>query len=185
MIDPSWEGRKWTLLASVGVVAGILGLMWWLTGGCESRQPAANPNDSMETYNRTMQTLQAMQDPNVMELAFRIACFYEMEKRLPASLDELRQNSPAAGLPPPPTVTTRGAPLGYERGADRRYALVLGPEAGPGGAAQELRLPQEVPADRPTKMVPEALRLWWDLQYYKTMAEKMRGRLSTPPDHQE
>ena len=188
----SWQSKRWTVLASLVVMAILYGVVWHLMGGCErDTAPPAVPGEgagsepSVETSSRAVRMFKAMQDPNVVELAFQIACFHARAKRLPASLEEVRQHAAAWGGQPTPAATSRGVPLAYQPQADRAYTIVVGEKAGPAGQVRPLRIPGEVPAEMPTEMEPDALRVWWDLEYQKQLLERMRQRLkeaeSPPP----
>ncbi len=175
MKDASWQSRKWSLLAAVAVMASLGGLMWWLVGGCETQPGPAGKTDA-EARDRSYRSMQAMSDQNVIELAFRIACSYHREKRLPASLDELKKA--AAGAPTPlPTATTRGQPLEYKKTGERTYTFTFTRER-PGGPPETITIPEEVPAAMPA-LDDAALRVWWDLEYYKRMAQELQGRMNS------
>jgi len=177
MKDASWQSRKWSLLAAVAVMASLGGLMWWLVGGCET-EPEPDPagKTDAEMHDRSHRAMQAMSDQNVIELAFRIACFHQKEKRLPKSLDELKKS--AAGAPTPlPTATTRGQTLEYKKTGERTYTLTSTREP-PGGPPETVTIPEEVPATMPA-LDDAALRVWWDLEYYKRMAQELQARMQT------
>ncbi|HUU09155.1 MAG TPA: hypothetical protein VM431_01295 [Phycisphaerae bacterium] len=190
----SWQSKRWTVLASLVVVAVLYGVVWYLMGGCEpSPAPPAVPGEgagaepSVETSSGAVQMFKAMQDPNVVELAYQIACFHAHKKRLPASLDEVRQHTAAWGGQPTPTATRRGIPLTYQPQADRTYTIVVEEKAGPAGQVRAVRIPAEVPVEMPIEMEPDALRVWWDLEYQKQLLDRMRQRLKAvesppPPD---
>jgi hypothetical protein len=171
----AWDGgSKWSLLAAMVVMAGLAAAMWWLFGGCEPQRPEGPQAQPPAVPERAVAVAQAMRDANVAELSFQIACFYRNEKRLPASLDELRRSPPVGGGPPAPAVTTRGEPIAYHPGADRTYALAVGGAAGESGPTP-VAFSQEVPANMPAQMDPDSLRVWWDLEYLKQAAGKLTG----------
>jgi hypothetical protein len=173
----SWQSRKWSLLTAIVVMAAVGGLMWWLVGGCETKpEPDPAEKTAAEARDRSYHVMQAMSDQNVIELAFRIACFYHREKRLPASLDELKKSA-AGAVAPLPTSTTRGQALEYKKTGERTYTLAFTRER-PGGQPETVTIPEEVPAAMPA-LDDAALRVWWDLEYYKRMAQELQGRMNT------
>jgi hypothetical protein len=170
-----WQSRKWPLLAAVVVMAAVWGLMWWLVGGFETKpEPDPAEKAAAEARDRSYRSMQAMSDQNVIELAFRIACFHQKEKRLPASLDELKKFAAGAATPLP-TATTRGQTLEYKKTGERTYALTFTREP-PGGPPETVTIPQEVPATMPA-LDDAALRVWWDLEYYRRMLQELQGRM--------
>ena len=45
------------------------------------------------------------------------------------------------------------------------------------GTGDDLHLVMDVPADMPMEMTPEAVRVWWDLEYIRQLTERIEKRL--------
>lgn len=168
----AWESKRWTLLASMVVLAGLWATIWWITGGCEPDRKPSDP--TAPDAGATLEVLQAMKDRDIQELSLRVAWFYARRGRLPADVDELGGGQNVPAWPPVPTATARGEPLTYRPTGPRTFELLRGRPPGPDGRGKTLALPMEVPDNLPTDMGPDAFRPWWELHCFRQMSERLR-----------
>ena len=174
-----WASRRWTILVSIVVSAALAGVAWYLVHGC-GREPKGDAETATAPAS-AISIVEAMNDANVSETSFQIAYFYLREKHLPASIEEVRQSVHVGGWPPAPTANSRGRAFTYHPTGARTYALTFpAPAPAPGDPSGGVTVPMEVPADMPAQLAPDALRIWWDLEYYKRMTEKLREGLQGP-----
>jgi len=147
-------------------VATTIGVfIWWLMA------EAVPVPQAVPQVGGSRVSTQVQSDPNVVEWTFRIACFYQARKRLPESLEELRQS----GIPDssaPPATTVAGWPLRYERTGDRTYVLAFTRPTLETGEFAEVAIPEEAPAEMPP-MDTESLRAWWGLEHEKQATREM------------
>jgi len=172
-----WESRRWAVLASILVMAGLSGLIWWLTSNGDAPTPpdAPRPTDA----NPVLASLDALKDPAVMDLAFAVVRHHVAHGRLPATLEDAGAGRPDGGGPGP--TTSRGQPLAYRPTGERTFQLSLPGRDGQAGTADDVLLPYEVPADLPTGLETEALRAWWQLHCLRGAMERLRAALEPRP----
>ena len=123
----SWESKRWTLLASLVVLAGLYAVMWYLMGGCEltlpgltdDADPAGAPSDA------ALEVIEAMTDANVVELALHVAWFHTRHGRLAADFEELGKADRPPDGPPPRAPTADGQAIAYRPTGERTYELAL------------------------------------------------------------
>jgi len=176
--DPwSWESKRWTVLASLVVLACLYGVMWYLMGGCEVAPERPTEATGSGGADPTLNAIEAMGDANVAELALHAAWFHTRHGRLPADLDELAKADRPAGWPPTPTATADGQAIAYRVTGGPTYELVLSGQDGTADTPDDMPLAMTVPDDMPLHLPPHALRTWWDLEHARAMMEKIRRRI--------
>jgi len=176
----SWQSKRWTALASLVVLAGLYGLMWYLMGGCEPALPGPTdaPRPAGAPSDATLEVIEAMADANVVELALHAAWFHTRHGRLAADLEELGKADRPPGWPATPAATADGQAVAYRPTGERTYELALAGADGAAGTPDDLLLAMTVPDNMPTRLTPVALRTWWDLEYTRGMIEKLRQGLN-------
>lgn len=174
MYGSALDSRKWVALISFGFMVGLSWLMWWMMGGCETSSP---PPAGADNPDMALPVINAMQDDNLRDLTFRIACFWLDNDRLPTAAEVAKASDPK--FPDAwPAATAGDRPITYRPTGKLAYDLVLqGPDRKV-GTADDIVIPQEIPPDMPRAFTPDGLRAWWDLQYTRVMLERMKASLS-------
>ena len=180
MAEPwSWESKRWTVLASMAVMASLYMIMWYFTGGCEpSPEPPAGPPpgaDSAIRADPTLKTVQAMQDEAVVDFSCQVAWFFAQRNRLPKDAAETRETAPP-GWPALPAATRTGRAITYRPTGERQYDLVLSPPKGTSGAGPMV-LPMKIPSGLPTQMGPGPFRAWWDIEHVRGMTDTLQEQI--------
>ncbi|HUU90201.1 MAG TPA: hypothetical protein VM238_03210 [Phycisphaerae bacterium] len=175
-----WESKRWTVLASLVVLAGLYAVMWYLMGGCEPTLPGPtdSPRPAGAPSDPGLDVIEAMADANVVELALHAAWFHACRGRLPANLEELGKSDRPTGWPPTPAATADGQTIAYRPTGERTYELALAGVDRAAGTPDDLLLAMTVPDNMPTRLAPVALRTWWDLEYARGMMERLRTSLN-------
>jgi hypothetical protein len=173
-----WQGPRWAALVSLLVAVAIGAFIWWLLAESVLSPPGTALPTAATQAGGSRKIMHAMNDANVVELTFRIACFYQARKRLPESFDELRQSGIPDGSAPPAT-TAAGQPLRYERKGDRTYVLTCTYTAADTGQAEDVAMAEQAPAEMPA-MDSEALRVWWSIEHEKQTTREMLRGLGAP-----
>ncbi|MBL7139428.1 MAG: hypothetical protein ISS74_00815 [Planctomycetes bacterium] len=176
MAEPgSWQSKRWTVLASMAVLASLYMIMWYLTGGCE-RSPERSPGTgTVAPADPAFKAIQAMQDEAVADLSRHVAWFYAQRGRLPKDVAEMRETAPP-DWPALPTATRTGRTITYRPTDPAQYDLVLAPPKGTSGAGPMV-LPMKVPPGLPTQMTPPAFRAWWDIEHVRGMTDKLQEQI--------
>ena len=162
MYASSSESRRWAGLASLVVLAALVGTLWYLAGGCEAERSA--PSDGDGAARHILVIVGAMKDPNVIDLSLHVAWFHARAGRLPESLEDLAPVIRETGWPATPAATTDGIGLAYRPRGDRAYDVILLGHDGQMGTEDDVVVPQEAPAGGPPTLTAETYQVWWALK---------------------
>ena len=164
-----WDARKWSFPASLLVIVGISAALYYTMGGCETRPPAPQGGDDPAT--RALKALQALSDQNLLELSLQIGYFHASQGRLPRSPEEVRDKVRVPGWPPAPMATSSARAIAYRTTGDRTYEFALPGSDGKPGTKDDIVIPQDVPAEAPPSMDPDAFRNWWVMKQLARLHE--------------
>ena len=178
----AWENKRWTVLASLAVLACLYMIMWYLTGGCE---PSPEPTPGTGPGGReepTLRNVQAVEDEAVVDFSCQVAWFYGQRDRLPKTGAEAHETAPA-DWPALPTATRSGRAITYRPTGEKQYDLVLAPPRGKPDAGP-IVVPMTIPDTLPTQMTPEVFREWWKVEHLRQKMSEfqkhLEGMMRTP-----